>query len=186
MATLAITDGKLWDYNSATTTWTNAAALEQLNADLGTSLTANNICGLKYEASGSGGATSSVTLNFAQNAGVGVGSDMTFYVVVAASGQDSTAAYTNFSVSGLADSNWEWEAAGGDGFSSDAMNVPNNNLTMIKVTGALTDARSVTFSSNVAKNGWAMVSYTPNAPEPATAALSLLALAGLSLRRRRK
>ena len=95
---------------------------------------------------------------------------------------NAAANYANFTVTGLDDAALTWATATGNGFDSSVTSVPVANLAMIRVEGTLTEI-PVTFAANAAKNGWAMVSYIP---EPATATLSLLALAGLAARRRRK
>jgi hypothetical protein len=56
---------------------------------------------------------------------------------------------------------------------------------IFKVEGTLTDANIVMAQATTAKNGWQTLSYKV-VPEPTTATLSLLALAGLAARRRRK
>ena len=94
---------------------------------------------------------------------------------------NAVANYANFTVTGLDDAAVTRATATGNGFDSSVTSVPVANLAMIRVEGTLTEI-PVTFAANAAKNGWAMVSYIP---EPATATLSLLALAGLAARRRK-
>ncbi len=184
-ATLYMNHGKFWD-RATVQAWTNEAALAAMNADLGTTLTADDLTSIKIDASGSNGSTSNLTLNFSGNTSFQAGQDIVFYLLVATTNVDNSAAYNNFSVTGLADSSVSWAAANGDGFNTSTINTPCANLAMIKVEGTLTN-EGVKFASTSAKNGWAMVAYTtPSVPHPASATLSLLALAGLASRRRRK
>lgn len=193
-ATFSITDGKIWDYSLSETvkqsSWGNTDALEQLNNALGTSLTATQLCDLSYEASGSYGSHSSVTLDFTGNPNVVAGSSITLYAVVVASADNSSASYTNFSATGFSSYSWKWaSASSGDGFTEGNINVANGNYALIEITGVLGDSQQVTLESTTAKNGWAMVAYNipaASVPEPATATLGALALMGLSMRRRRK
>lgn len=59
------------------------------------------------------------------------------------------------------------------------------DLTLYKVTGVLNNS-TIEFSSPAGKNGWSMAGFSVTAPEPATASLSLLALAALAARRKRR
>ena len=80
----------------------------------------------------------------------------------------------------------EWASATGSGFESGSpADVPVANLCMVRVTGELSDSQAVAFAADASKNGWAMVAAA-SVPEPTTATLSLLALAGLAARRRRR
>lgn len=182
VATMYMNSGKFWERDTLTTSWTNTAALNAMNADLGTTLTADDLTGIKINASGAGGSHSDLTLNFDNNAHCASGRLIVFYLLVATTNVDNSADYNNFSVTGLSDYSVKWAGAADDGFNTTAINVPCANLAMIRVAGKLTDS-PVTLASTSAKNGWAMVAYT--IPEPATATLSLLALAGLAARRRR-
>ena len=56
---------------------------------------------------------------------------------------------------------------------------------IFKVTGVLESTSLTMAQGGTAKNGWQTLSYVV-VPEPTTATLSLLALAGLAARRRRK
>ncbi len=180
---MQINAGKLWNYDDATASWSNSAALSGMNATLGTSLSGDDLLNLRYTASGAGGATCHLTYNFGDT--VNVGEKATFYFLVVTSAQAQSIPYTNFSVSsGLENSVISVASATGDGFTVGSPNFASNNYGLIKVEGTVSDPSAVKFVSNNAKNGWAMAAYTV-VPEPATASLSLLGLAALMMRRRR-
>lgn len=183
VATMSITGGKFWDYATDTNSWTNTEALTEMNAKLGTTITADDLASFKIDATAAQGSKSTLTLDFSKNTSYSVGSDIAFYLLVATTKDgNNNASYQNFTVSGLTGATVTWASATGDGFNDTAVSAAVANLTMIKVTGKLAQ-NEVQFAANASKNGWAMVSYT--VPEPTTATLSLLALAGLAARRRR-
>ena len=164
--------------------WTNTSVLDDMNSVLGITLSGQDINALTYTATKAGGSTSTLTLNFAENNNIAVGDAMCFFFVVAMSNEEVSHNYSGFNIAGLTNSSVRWATATGTGYNESAVDAPNNQLTVIRVTGEL-ESDTVSFSSNNAKNGWSMASYTV-IPEPTTATLSLLALAGLAARRRRK
>ena len=178
------TGGRFGIRVAATTEWTNMSVLDDMNSVLGTTLSAHDITALTYTASKAGGSKSTLTLNFAANDSITIGDSMCFFFVVAMSNEDVSHSYSGFNITGLANSSVQWADATGTGYNESSVNAANNQLTIIKVTGELV-SDAVSFSSDNAKNGWSMASYTA-IPEPTTATLSLLALAGLAARRRRK
>ncbi len=204
--TLTPSQGKLWagpTDGSVEKTWGNAAAITAMNTALG--LTATNGftaadfstgSGIYYTASGDGGSSSTLTLNLGETAKVG---DTITLFVTAASRAQHTA---GFSITGLGDDiTLSYAGLNGNGFTAASGSSvsysddlasnwsPNTESVMIfQVTGTLTSTTLTMSQPGTAKNGWQTLSYVvaPAAPEPTTATLSLLALAGLAARRRRK
>lgn len=96
----------------------------------------------------------------------------------------SGARLSNITISGLEQSSVSYAADNATGF-ADSISAASadNGLLLVKVTGILSDEQQVRLSSTTTKNAFALAAYLP---EPSTASLSLLALAGLALRRRRQ
>lgn len=205
--TLTPSSGNLWagpTDGSVEKTWGNTAAITAMNTALG--LTANNgftaadfstNSDIYYTASGNDGSTSTLTLNLGETAKVG---DTITLFVTAASRKQHTA---GFSITGLGNDitlsyaglngTTGFTAASGSSVSYSADLAgnwsPNTESVMIfQVTGTLTSTTLTMSQPGTAKNGWQTLSYVvvPAVPEPTTATLSLLALAGLAARRRRK
>lgn len=179
-------------------TWANTAAITDMNNVLGTSFTAADFStgsSLYYTATGDGGSKSTLTLDI--NSG-NVGDTIILYVTAAARGTHTH----GFSVTGLDNVTLSYAGLNGNGFGTSGVDgnsivydgsnstlkgnwSPNSESVMIfKVEGTLTDANIVMSQATTAKNGWQTLSYKV-VPEPTTATLSLLALAGLAARRRR-
>ncbi len=190
VAGLSITGGKFWDYATDTASWTNTVALTDMNQNLGTSITADNITEIKIDATAAQGSKSTLTLDFSNNTGINTADEVIFYLLVATSKDgNNTAIYSNFTVAGLTDAVISWATADGSGYTDNsvtAVTLPVNNLGLIKVEGTL-GAETVTFAADAAKNGWAMVAYNA-IPEPSAFGLlaGLGALALVGARRRRK
>lgn len=194
--TITLTDGstlalgvtsptKFWangDSGKIAGTWTNTAALADMNSTLGTAFTAEDLStgsSLQYTATGGGGTKSTATLTLGDFA-FADRSKITLYITATA----REVALGNFTVSGLADQVVTYATNTGDGFTTTAtFSSAAKELTMIKVTGTVT-SNSIVMASTTAKNGWQTISYVVT-PEPATATLSLLALAALASRRKR-
>ena len=204
--TLTPSSGNLWAGStdgSVEKTWENDAAITAMNTALG--LTATNGftaddfsagSGIYYTASGNSGSTSTLTLNLGETAKVG---DTITLFVTAASRAQHTA---GFSITGLGDDiTLSYAGLNGDGFTAASGSSvsysgdlaanwsPNTESVQIfQVTGTLTSTTLTMSQPGTAKNGWQTLSYVvaPAVPEPTTATLSLLALAGLAARRRRR
>lgn len=167
-------------------TWTNTAAVTEVNANMGTSYSAVDFSegsSMYYTAPGNqnGGTTLTLGFDFTK---VSVGDSLTMYVTTV--GHAGTVG--GFSAEGLTNTQISYATNGGNGFSSSAtFSEGAKNVTMIKITGKLTadDLVLTTTASN--KSGFQTVAYNiASVPEPTTATLSLLTLAGLAARRRRR
>lgn len=181
--TVTISGGKSWSMTSDNDSWTNTAALAEMNAGLGLALTAENINAYAPVSSGQGGSWTDLTLSIDS---IAAGTEIVLYTLGTAAG--STMA--NFAVSGLTDAAVEYAVAGGSGFSSTAIYTDGTlNYTLIKVTGTLTESDIVLSARNANKNAWGMLAYAP-VPVPEPSAFGLLAgigaLALVASRRRRK
>ena len=162
--------------------WSNQQALDEMNATLGTSLTLANLDSAPIAYAGGQGATPTLKLDY--SAVYTAADPCTIYLLFAG----TEGKVNNLSVSGLADGyTMEYATATGTGYVSTATFADVARITtLVKVTGQLASEDAlVQFTTTNAKSGFGMVAYTL-IPEPATATLSLLALAGLAARRRRK
>ena len=201
--TLTPSTGKLWagsSKGSVEKTWGNAAAITAMNTALG--LTATNgftaadfsvDSGIYYTATGGETSTSTLTLNLGDTAKVG---DTITLFVTAASRTQHTA---GFSITGLGDDiTLSYAGLNGSGFttaSGSSVSYSNDlssnwspnteSVQIFQVTGTLASTTLTMSQLGTKKNGWQTLSYVV-IPEPTTATLSLLALAGLAARRRRR
>ena len=170
------------DPANPTAVWTNQAAVDEMNATLGTSLTLVNIDSAPLAYAGGGGATITLTMNYGN---VYTAADpCTMYVLFAG----TEGAVSNLTLTGLADGyTMEYATATGTGYVSEATFADTSRITtLVKISGKFADeTATVALTTTNAKAGFGMVAYKL-VPEPATATLSLLALAGLAARRRRK
>lgn len=181
--TLTGSGGNFWSTSANGTiagTWSNTAALNDLNTTLGVTYTAADFSsGSKMYAiaDGNNNSNSVLTFNFSEAV---VGNSITMYAMVTA----RASALNGFTVSGLDNQTVTYATNGEDGFTDTAVFSANSReLTMVKITGVITEADLVlTPTGN--KSGFQSVAYQI-IPEPATATLSLLALCGLAARRRR-
>ncbi len=183
--TLDNTGGNFWGTSadgSIKGTWTNAEALTDINTTLNVSYTAEDFSEnskMYYTASGNGGSDSSLTLNFTD---ASIGKTITLYAMVTTH-VNSLGSFTAF---GLNNQSITYAANNGSGFSNSAtFSQGEKQITMVKITGAITDADLVLTLGGGNKSGFQSVAYQI-VPEPTTATLSLLALAGLAARRRRR
>lgn len=161
--------------------WTNAAALSDMNSTLGTSLTLANLDSLPMtNAGGNSWDEATLTLNFSDN--YRAGDKFAIYLMLGS--LNNTYSVT---LNGLQEGyTMEYASATGNGFDATGLTQKARELTLVKITGRLADAATVTVvGGNDTRNAFGMVAYKA-IPEPATATLSLLALAGLAARRRRK
>lgn len=175
---ISITSGRGW-FADAADTWTNAEALKDFNAFTGLTLSQQDINNLCFYGTGAGTGTTSLTLNFSGNTSIQAGDQITLYAFMGASG----GILSNITISGLEQATVSYAADTATGFADSLSPASaNDGLLLVKVTGTLGDDQQVRLSSSTVKNAYALVAYLP---EPSTASLSLLALAGLVLRRRR-
>lgn len=182
--TIGIDSGRIFSQTATETTWSNTEVLTDLNTALGTSITAEQVGLLNYVSSKAQSAHMSLTLNYGGNSAFSAGSEMVYYAFVTlSSDSNGDSVLTNISVTGLDNAQVSWALPGGTGYETGSMNIGQGTLGLVKVTGTLTETQEVTLSSTSPKNGWAALMTVP---EPTTATLSLVALAGLCSRRRRK
>ncbi len=161
-------------------TWSNTAALEAMNSDLGLTLDTSV---LQYiVVPGAGGSNATLTLDFT-NSDYSEGDTVTIYLTVGS----TSSTVTGVTLTGLDSCTISYAVGDGDGFSSEAsFSEGAGSITLLKVTGTLTSAETVTATTDQEKDGFGFVALSASAvPEPATATLGLLALGALALRRRR-
>lgn len=180
-ASLNLSTGKFWDKSLNGTDWTNEAALSDMNTTLGSNITVNDVKAMKYCASAAGGAKATLTLNFENNAAIQEGEKVVLYYMLSAAGGETQ----NVTVVGLENMTLTWATAADSGYNTTNIKLQTDYLGLVKIEGTLTANQVITLSSDGGRNGFAMIAYTA-IPEPTTATLSLLALAGLAARRRRK
>ncbi|MCC8021655.1 MAG: PEP-CTERM sorting domain-containing protein [Akkermansia sp.] len=176
---VSLDKGRFWA-STYEYTWDNTAALTAMNSDLGLTLDASVL--QTVVRSGNGGAEDVLTLDFTSS-DYNAGDTVTIYLTVSA--RDT--AVTSVTLTGLTDYSISYATADGDGFSSEVTFSSGADVaTLLKVTGTLTDAETVTVQTDQANDGFGFVALAASAvPEPATATLGLLALGALALRRRR-
>lgn len=164
--------------------WTNAAALSDMNTALGTSLTLPNLDALPMTNAG-GNSSDEATLTLDFSSSYKEGDQVTLYLMLGS--LNSTYSVT---LGGLKTGyTMQYASAKGDGFDAEgSLTQTARELTLVKVTGSLTtDATVTVVGKESSRNAFGMVAYSvASVPEPTTATLSLLALAGLAARRRRK
>ena len=165
-----------------TVEWANTSALTEMNNVLGTTLTNGDVSAITKTCFGNNVTGDSVlTLNLGDSS-YSAGDGFTAYLILGQYGSS----LNSFTVAGLDNTTISYATATGVGFSSDAAFSGAGAATLVKVTGNLTDD-SVVFTTNGHKVGYGMLATKYDViPEPTTATLSLLALAGLAARRRRK
>ena len=175
-ATCNLTDGsvltmttttKFWGTKSDSTltgTWTNSAALDDMNSTLGSGFVADDFsAGINYCFTAPGNQNSVASLSVDGSLYTADSSTITMYVTVAARGYTMN----NFSVTGLTDATVSYATNGGDGFSSSAaFSDGAAAITMIKIEGTL-NGSDIRMTSTTARNGWQTISYViSGAPAP--------------------
>ena len=145
-------------------TWANTYAIQDINKTLGTStsFSASHFSensALKYLATGDQTSTSTLTLTF-NNKQEGD------YITLYASLARRNASLENFSASGLFGMKVQYARNGyNEGF-QDTQNFSqlsgseySSPITIVKITGWLKSAKTLTMSSTSTKNGWQMIAY---------------------------
>ena len=164
--------------------WTNAAALSDMNTALGTSLTLANLDALPMTNAG-GNSWDEATLTIDFSSSYKEGDQVTLYLMLGSMNNSYSV-----TLGGLKTGyTMKYASAKGDGFDAEGgLTQTARELTLVKVTGSLTtDATVTVVGRDSSRNAFGMVAYSvASVPEPTTATLSLLALAGLAARRRRK
>ncbi len=167
--------------------WTNVAALEEMNKDLNLTLTAADFSCVNHASQGGKRATMTLDFSNAEDYTQYTGA-ITLYVVVAS---EMGTATTDFpvTVSGMKSGyTVSYALYDGDGFAGTSTpQVASYTPVLVKITGEL-EGTTLSIAADRNKNGFGLVALKGinSVPEPATATLSLLALAGLAARRRRK
>ena len=163
--------------------WTNAAALSDMNTALGTSLTLPNLDALPMTNAG-GNSWDEATLTIDFSSSYKEGDQVTLYLMLGSMNNSYSV-----TLGGLKTGyTMQYASAKGNGFDATGLTQTARELTLVKVTGSLTKDATVTVAGDdKSRNAFGMVAYSvASVPEPTTATLSLLALAGLAARRRRK
>ena len=152
--------------------WTNAAAVEAMNSELGTAFVSSDFAvNSTLHGTGPGPGDAYANLNLTFDSDVNVGDLVTLYVTVL--GQNGP--LDNVTVTGLDEMAIAYAVGSGDGFVSTATFSPDmKGLTLVKITGKLTDGKLVKVTStsmsgtNSAKNGFQIAAYkvTAGVEEP--------------------
>ncbi len=164
--------------------WTNTSALNAMNSELGTSFTAAQ---LQHYACVGAGEEAKLTLTFT-GADYVVGQEVIIYTTVGSRTVDLSTTTGSLVITGLGSTSYTLASHSGSGFDgtySDGVKA----TTLVKITGTITADPVTLVFDGANHSGFGMVAVGMNVksmPEPATATLSLLALAGLAARRRRK
>ncbi len=164
--------------------WTNEAALNELNSATGLTLTMEELNDMTFVGCQVSNTDTSLTLDFSNvSAVIDVSSPLTIYVFAC-----SALGGGELEVAGLDDYSVSIARPDGKGFNASTA-AGYNSFSLFKVTGTLQEDKSVELNTSKKKDHFAKVSYIvpvlDSVPEPTTATLSLLALAGLAARRRR-
>jgi len=142
--------------------WQNNSVIADINTELGTTAFEaayfSSGSNLKYLATGDQTSTSTLTLTFNNKQ---EGDYITLYASLARRG----GTLDNFSATGLDGIKIQYAVIGGSGFSDTkafSQRTGSNNdspVTIVKITGWLKSAKTLTMSSTSTKNGWQMIAY---------------------------
>lgn len=174
--------GKTWHYN-ATDTWENTVALNELCSTMGITVTKDDVNKLDLLSCGGAGSREKLVLTLGSTPISGTA--VTLYTFV---GQTNNCGDPDtITLEGLSNAKIYYATENGNGFTPDpSFSSGNQHMTLVKITGELDGTtNTISVDNNKLKAGYAMLAVKV-APEPATATLSLLALAALAARRRRK
>ena len=150
-------------------TWTNTAALDDMNAAMGTTLTTAELAECGYLWAWQAGRQSSETFDFTGASGkdqIRSGDTATFYVGISANVGNPS----GFSITGMSEEDTviTFATETGDGFGSEAYSSGGgSHLTIVKVVGTVEDASEIVFTANGGnKNGLAFIAYHSEAAAP--------------------
>ena len=192
-----LSSGITWDMKQSTgktwivdldDNWSNQKALDLYNDSTGNSLTTTQITAGTLSASAAGGSKETITLNFENAASYATGDAITIFAFVGVNPSGhSEYQLTGMTITGL-NEGYTVNVASNTGYGFDnTYSSAASSLSLVCISGTLS-GNSVTIMPTGNKTGFAAVTVmhgTAIIPEPATATLSLLALAGLAARRRR-
>lgn len=178
---VTMSEGRLWENKNHATTWTgeNTIVFSEILSFVGL----NSMFDLALDGAATGSETGVTSYTLKLSDSYKVGDSFTLYLGFYA--QTNFGKISGFNFDGLTDATYSYSKTGGSGWSSSPTYSATSYLTFMKIEGKVSES-PITFSATGGKASLSFMAYSDAIPEPATATLSLLALAGLAARRRRK